>query len=713
MFGGIGRLGDFVGLLPIALAVVPKGLQDRTQASGWGNCCERSLEKIQGHGRAGLVERGQLFAKLREKPNLRPQTRSTTQQLQLRRPMRTLFSTQSGWFAPLLLIMMRLPGLAQSPAVPATFLPLDDLSGFRPAAANWRVASEVSADRSQPQSFRTGAGKGVLVNVPTDKNRDNLFSTFEHGNLELELEFMMAKGSNSGIYLQGRYEIQLFDSWGVARPQSTDCGSIYQRWDERRPEGQRGYEGHPPRVNVSRAPGLWQKMKIVFRAPTFDAQGRKRTNARFVRVLHNNVIVHEDVELTGPTQSAAFTDEKPLGPLMIQGDHGPVAFRNLRYKRSDHPPIQLNDIQYDYYEGKLEKLAQMAGANPKKTGSAGETVQPIVENYNEFGLRFSGKMRVPASGTYAFEIRCAGGGQLSVAGKPVVVHDGFHSADEVAKGTATLEAGTHPFVVNYFKSNRWVKPELHLYAEGPGVERQRLAIPTTLPDPEYVEPLVIRPDREPTMQRSFVQHREKKKTHCLSVGEPAGLHYVMDLNQGSLLHLWKGDFLEVTPMWHERGEDQLAKPVGDVIELSGEPSLATLAGDNAAWPDSITTGDGYQLKGYQLNDQGQPTFRYQVHGVDVRDQTHPDASNRFLTRQLRVKANGPNPTNLWCLLATGNRITQQPDGAYSVNDRAYYVEVASTEGSKPLIRQSKGREELLIPVRLKNGEGTITYSLVW
>ena len=52
-------------------------------------------------------------------------------------------------------------------------------------------------------------------------------------------------------------------------------------------------------------------------------------NAKFVKVVHNGVVIHENVEVTGPTRAAAFEDEKPTGPLMLQGDHGPVAYRNL------------------------------------------------------------------------------------------------------------------------------------------------------------------------------------------------------------------------------------------------------------------------------------------------------------------------------------------------------------------------------------------------
>jgi len=90
-------------------------------------------------------------------------------------------------------------------------------------------------------------------------------------------------------------------------------------------------------VNATKPPGEWQTFDIVFRAPRFDASGKKIANARVVKVTHNGKVVHENVELTGPTRGGLTDDDKPLGPLRLQGDHGPVAYRNLRIK-----PIQLN-----------------------------------------------------------------------------------------------------------------------------------------------------------------------------------------------------------------------------------------------------------------------------------------------------------------------------------------------------------------------------------
>ncbi|QHT68503.1 DUF1080 domain-containing protein [Rhodocytophaga rosea] len=588
---------------------------------------------------------------------------------------------------------------------------LDDLSAFKPVAGNWKISGDVTADRSKDQTLQVSSGKGVLVNLPDSKNKDNIFAGFEHGNIELELDFMMAKGSNSGIYLQGRYEVQLFDSWGVTNSRSSDCAAIYGRWDEKRPDGQKSYEGHPPRVNVSRAPGLWQTMKIVFQAPVFNAQGKKTKNARFIKVIHNGVVVHENVELTGPTQSAAFQVEKPFGPLMLQGDHGPVAFRNIRYKRYDQPAVQLNNLAYKYYEGKFNNQADFIQLTAKKSGKVEEKAQ-LVESPNNFALQLNGTFQAPSSGEYLFEIKCMGGATLSIDGKPVISYDGFHYPEEWASGQTNLQAGSHEMTINYFRSQYpWLRSMLSMYVEGPGVVRQPVALPTSLPDPEYIEPILVNTP-ETRMVRSFIWDNNHKRTNCISVGEPGGIHYTVDLNQGSLFQVWKGGFLDATDMWHDRGEPQIVKPVGSTLIMSGEPALAMLASNNAVWPDSVKETDNFQFKGYSVDARNRPTFRYTMNGLNIQDQTLPDDNNRMLNRQIQVKSNGQDTKNLWCLVASGSKISQLPDGAYSINDKMYYLEV-ETGGEKPVIRKSKNREELLIPVRLKDNQASVKYRIIW
>ncbi len=228
---------------------------------------------------------------------------------------------------PLLLavgvLVVLLPRPVQSGETGRHQLVGDDLSAWQPDHGLWINVGRAEMDPQHPKMLKTTPGSGTLVNGPTGRT-SNLLSVIEHGDVEAHIEFMVPQGSNSGVYFQGRYEVQVLDSWGVKKPTYGDCGGIYQRW-----ANGHGFEGHPPRVNAARPPGVWQTFDVVFLAPRFDKAGKKITNAKFVKVVHNGIVVHENVELTGPTRAAAFAEEKPRGPLMLQGDHGPVAYRNI------------------------------------------------------------------------------------------------------------------------------------------------------------------------------------------------------------------------------------------------------------------------------------------------------------------------------------------------------------------------------------------------
>ena len=117
---------------------------------------------------------------------------------------------------------------------------------------------------------------------------------------------------NSGVYIQGRYELQVLDSFGLAG-ENNECGGIYQI--------------AKPAVNMCYPPLSWQTYDIDFKAATYDASGKKTGNAK-LSVRHNGVNIHDGLELTTGTPGKDLESEKP-GPLFLQ-DHGnPVAYRNV------------------------------------------------------------------------------------------------------------------------------------------------------------------------------------------------------------------------------------------------------------------------------------------------------------------------------------------------------------------------------------------------
>ena len=195
-------------------------------------------------------------------------------------------------------------------------------------SSGWKTGDEVLVNPANEKKLRISKpGKSIAV-VETKSRAVYLLTQQMHGDIEAVIEFMVPKGSNSGIYFMGRYEIQILDSFGKTEVTHGDCGGIYQRWGKNRDNGQ------PPRVNASTAPGTWQKFEVIFRAPRFDEDGKKTENAKFVKVVHNGQLIHENAEVTGPTRAAIkeHAPEEAMGPIRIQGNHGPIAYRTIKMK---------------------------------------------------------------------------------------------------------------------------------------------------------------------------------------------------------------------------------------------------------------------------------------------------------------------------------------------------------------------------------------------
>jgi hypothetical protein len=205
-----------------------------------------------------------------------------------------------------------------------------DLSGWvglDGAAHEWDAVGAVALRVDDRKMLALPPGAGVMVNGVTGRTVD-ILTEQSFGDCELHLEFIVPEGSNSGVYFMGHYEIQILDSWGVTDLKYSACGGVYCRWIDKKPVG-----GTPPRVNASRPPGEWQDYDVIFRAPKFDDLGKKIANARFEKIVWNGEVVHEDVEVEGPTRGPRQDlPEQTQGPLMLQGDHGPVAYRNIRLR---------------------------------------------------------------------------------------------------------------------------------------------------------------------------------------------------------------------------------------------------------------------------------------------------------------------------------------------------------------------------------------------
>ncbi|MEM7382355.1 MAG: family 16 glycoside hydrolase, partial [Bacteroidota bacterium] len=572
-------------------------------------------------------------------------------------------------------------------------LSLNDLEFFQNSEGNWQIGGNAFADRKMDRNLVLKKGSGVLANLLQDDMKANLFTNLEHGDMELEIDVMMPKGSNSGLYFQGRYEIQLLDSWGVDEVKHGDMGGIYQRWNKDAEEGQNGYEGYAPALNAAKAPGLWQHLKIIFHAPRFDDSGNKLENARFEEVWLNGELIHKDQEVSGPTRAAAFTDEKPLGPLMLQGDHGPVAFKNIRYKLYEDKKLSLEDISMTEYENASVEIPDLDGLSPMqevKTDSISSNM--VTGRLTQRILKFTGMIDIPDSGEYLFDFAVNGtGGQLIIDQDTLINLSGTEESPGPEIKRVNLQKGTFPFTLIYNKHSPWVRG-FSLEVEGPKMQKHSLTASNSLGsgEGELENELLVMVDGSAVTQRSFMMHNGSKRTHCISVGTPSGIHYAYDLYSGALLQAWEGEFLNTTPMWHSRGHEQLANPEGFTVSFHGDPELAILEDEDSDWPAEIAENEARKPLGYEMNSAGIPVFSFDINGSIITDKTEPSTSGRGVIRN--ISASGDQ--ELWHKLAEGESIEKLADGSFVINDEGYFVEVSDESEHEAVIRESKGAYEL-------------------
>lgn len=206
--------------------------------------------------------------------------------------------------------------LPSSDASEPSFQPLfngKDLTGWTSkdgSPAEWKVAD------------------GVLEAVP---GKGNILTTQHFGpDFELHAEFNVPlhadrKGQprgNSGIFLVGRYEIQILDSFENPQPAAASCGALYNQLG--------------PSRNVCKPPGEWQTYDITFRAPRLDDNKMVKLPGK-LSVVHNGVLVIDNGSFEKPTGYSHLTDIASTGPIMLQENGSAVRFRNLKIKPL--PPI--------------------------------------------------------------------------------------------------------------------------------------------------------------------------------------------------------------------------------------------------------------------------------------------------------------------------------------------------------------------------------------
>ena len=227
------------------------------------------------------------------------------------------------------------PGTLEAPGKP----PSDAVILFDGTdTSKWRTA------QGEPAGWKVENGC-MIVPPPGTKGGGDIYTKEEFGDCQVHVEWttpeppqgdIMNRG-NSGVFLFGKYEVQVFESYHSGIYADGQAGAIYGQF--------------PCLVNACRKPGEWQTFDIVFTAPRFK-DGKLDTPA-YATVLHNGVVVHNHVAILGSTGHRIlpkYTPEREKGPLMLQSHGNPVRYRN----------VWVREVKgYDEHKG----------ANPKSEGT--------------------------------------------------------------------------------------------------------------------------------------------------------------------------------------------------------------------------------------------------------------------------------------------------------------------------------------------------------
>jgi len=545
-------------------------------------------------------------------------------------------------------------------------LPLKDLSSFESSSSNWLVQGNISIHPTGAVKTKMQSGEGVLVG-----NAGKILTTkVKASDVRLSLEFMVSPGAEGNIILPGGQKIRLSDSY-----QQKEANALTS-----------GFIGQFPTQNAAKAPGLWQSMELAYDASVAQMPASARLNSLSL----NDVTILETVYL--PVIKSTANPE----PISLEVTKGTIAFRNIGYQLlGSGKPLTLNNLTYKVYSDKWDSKQY---SKLDHEGKSDILTQEVTNGMREFHLVYEGNAEASEAGEYIFTTIYSGPVlSLDIDGKNVL-STGESTSQETHSGSVNLTQGTHKFKI-YYSRFPWRQPALGIRVEKAGVRPYDLHVLSSLPEPEPKPYIGVTPEMRPEMVRSFVllPGEKYKRTHCISVGSPAGWNYTVDLGRGALLQAWRGQFANVTEMWYERGEPQLLEPAGLTVPVSGKSSLAVLENNNTTWPDS----SDINFLGYKIDAQGFPGFRYGIASATITDEMISD--NKGITRTFKVE--GTPKGSVYSLMANGKEIVMIEKGLYQVDNR-YYIQV--DKKANVVLRPAGENKELLLPVA-----GTTYYTMFW
>ncbi|MAS94302.1 MAG: hypothetical protein CMO55_13980 [Verrucomicrobiales bacterium] len=421
-----------------------------------------------------------------------------------------------------------------------------------------------------------------------------------------------------------------------------------------------------------------------------------------------------------------------VSPASVAKARKTFADQKSPWKRSDledmlkaeQEPKLLSNVTYSIYEGKWEELPDFSQLTPIKTGKLENnliSLEPAKDIKGGFGMVFEGNLSLPDTHEYILSITSDDGSAFVVDGETRVGNDGIHPAS-TQRIKNKLEAGEHTFKILYFdgggqrflssyvrgkQGTIWIS---EVRSEGKAKSKSYDPIPLTARNPG-----------EAIVHRAFLPDA---KPRSIGVGYPDKVSAVWDADNLNLAYVYRGEFMDASPNWNARGSG--SNPLGkDRVKTAQGMPLQVLESLDEPWqPISETkvkyerdTLDpqkeitinvkhpDYQFRGYRLDKNRFPTFKYDFKKLTVTDRMNPEEIEGVTSLVRTIEFEGKADENLYLRLAdTGSQETK--DGWIDIGQKMKI----KIQGADPVTRQIEGKKETLVPV---SGESSITVTYRW
>lgn len=533
------------------------------------------------------------------------------------------------------------------------------INDWKLPSSGWMKTGEVNAVTLNKVASTTNGEVLVAKNAAGKISTKN-----SYGDLKVSFDFMQSADAKAELILQNEVKIALNGS-----AEKLASGSLLKNI---------GYQ--LPSQNASKSAGLWQHAEVIF-----NAAKTKGDLANVQKVSINGVTILENYML--PVTNFISVNN----PIVIKAVSGSTAIKNFEYLTFENKrPVSLSNLKYDIVETEgWQTDYKPTGKTVSKIAT--ELTANVPNEYREFLMTFNGNMDVTEDGLYAFTMDYQGMGKFFIDGNLVAGGPDIEFRKPIT-GLVQLSAGKHSFAYEYRRT--WWRPAFGLFVSGPDFRPYALHASNALPVAQMPDGIFVNvTGTEARTIRSFMNFKGKKLTEVISVGTPQKVNYAFDLATGTPIKIWKGDFVDATEMWHERGEPQILSPLGMTTETEGTPTFFT----GTKPLDSVDVYKEMLYKSYELDDAGLPTFTHSLNGVSITQKFEPDNGGLKAT----VKANGGGIKHV---LVSANKIEPLTATSYLADDKIIDI----LGGPKASIISKDGKDYLVALCG-----NTLTYRINW